>query len=86
MKNKHNNCANFEYFDVAKGYCVRHGGLVPFDGEACECFVQRAKCKNCVHFTEPNAEGIGTCRGLEDHSFWALAERDAVNCEGYEKA
>ena len=43
MANKHNNCANFEYFDVAKGYCIKHGGLVPFDGEACECFAQRAK-------------------------------------------
>ena len=83
---KHNDCENFEFFDVAKGYCVNKNGLVPFDGEACECFRQKAKCKNCSHFSRADEQGIGRCDGLEDRDYWALGERVALNCEGDARA
>lgn len=86
MANKHNDCTNFAIFDVAKGLCLKTEGLVTFDGEACPCFEQKQKCKNCAHFHEPNEEGVGACTGLSDESYWALGERVAVNCDGYEKA
>ena len=86
MSNKHNDCVNFESFDVAKGYCVKTDKLVPFAGESCAAFQQTAKCKNCNKFASPDAAGIGTCTGLEDRSYWQLGERSALNCEGYAKA
>lgn len=85
MSKKHNDCLNFECFDVLKGYCLLTDQLVPFEGEACPNFEEKPKCKNCASFANPDKDGIGVCNGKEDKGYWALADRIATNCTGYEK-
>lgn len=83
MACKHNDCANFACFDVARGYCLKNDGLVPYDGDICMNFHPKAKCRNCVHFSHPDADGIGTCDGLSDGPYWTPGDNLAQNCEGY---
>ena len=61
---KHSDCKNFTPLDAFKGLCRANGGMVMIDSDTCPQFAAAPKCRNCVHFCEPNEEEIGICKGL----------------------
>ena len=62
--------------DAFKGLCRANGGMVMIDSDTCPQFAAAPKCRNCVHFCEPNEEEIGICKGLEKE-YWAYADLNA---------
>ena len=80
---KHSDCKNFTPVDAFKGLCRANGGMVMIDSDTCPQFAAAPKCRNCVHFCDPNEEEIGICKGLEKE-YWAYADLNAKTCEGYQ--
>jgi len=82
---KHFDCKNYINLDCEKGICALCKAVAPIDGEgseACTNFRPAEKCGICVHFSEPDKYGIGTCRGLGKPN-WAYAVMNSVTCAGY---
>jgi 4-hydroxyphenylacetate decarboxylase small subunit len=80
---KHDDCKNFIPIDAAKGLCAWTNEMIAIDSECCPKYDALPKCKNCKSFTDATKDGLGTCVGLEDKSFWSYGEMPAVNCQGW---
>lgn len=83
---KHCQCIHYVNLDCEKGLCALSKCVVPIDGEgseSCPEFVQAKFCSNCVHFSNPDKYGIGTCSGFEKEN-WSYATCGAFSCEKYE--
>lgn len=85
MTNHHIDCWNYQAIDVVKGVCLKHGGIVEWQGDVCGAYVRKPTCAYCQNFSEPDEDNIGTCTGLSDNSHWTLGSRSATTCEGYQE-
>jgi len=82
---KHLDCKNYIHLDCEKGLCALDKAVVPSDGEgseACARFLPAEKCGLCMHFSEPDRHGIGTCGGYAKAN-WAYASMNAVTCTSF---